>query len=198
MQSKGAFEMRQKLKKQQGFTIIETMIVLAIAGLIMLIVFLAVPALQRSTRNTQRKNDAGNILTAIGNYVSNNNGQVPYDQTQLDTAINGIHLGYYTKGSVTFDGTVGSSSTPPTAASTKPTMCGATRGGVAGQGTVGLTGSCSLTSTTVLSTENVIFLPGYTCSGNTPTTSAATGRSYAIVYAIEIAANVSQMQCLGA
>ncbi|MDQ3065292.1 MAG: prepilin-type N-terminal cleavage/methylation domain-containing protein, partial [bacterium] len=32
----------------KGFTIIEVLIVLAIAGLIMLIVFLAVPALQRN------------------------------------------------------------------------------------------------------------------------------------------------------
>lgn len=31
----------------RGFTIVEVMIVLAIAGLIMLIVFLAIPALQR-------------------------------------------------------------------------------------------------------------------------------------------------------
>jgi prepilin-type N-terminal cleavage/methylation domain-containing protein len=40
--------MSKKLsKKEKGFTIIEVMIVLAIAGLIMLVVFLAVPALQR-------------------------------------------------------------------------------------------------------------------------------------------------------
>ena len=40
--------MLNKLKKsdKDGFTIIEVMIVLAIAGLILLIVFLAVPALQ--------------------------------------------------------------------------------------------------------------------------------------------------------
>jgi prepilin-type N-terminal cleavage/methylation domain-containing protein len=37
-----------KQKRQQGFTIIEVLIVLAIAALILLIVFLAVPALQRN------------------------------------------------------------------------------------------------------------------------------------------------------
>ena len=48
--------MLSKLKKSnQGFTIIEVMIVLAIAGLILLIVFLAVPALQRNGRNTTKK-----------------------------------------------------------------------------------------------------------------------------------------------
>jgi len=67
-----------KIKKQnKGFTIIEVMIVLAIAGLILLIVFLAVPALQRQSRNTQIKNDAGTISGAISTFESNNNGSLP-------------------------------------------------------------------------------------------------------------------------
>jgi len=64
-------------KHRSGFTIIEIMIVLAIAGLIMLIVFLAVPALQRSAANTSRKNDAGRISSAINDFVSNSNGNLP-------------------------------------------------------------------------------------------------------------------------
>lgn len=67
----------QKLKENRGFTIIEVMIVLAIAGLIMLIVFLAVPALQRSAHNTSIKNDVSNILGAMNTYVNNNNGTMP-------------------------------------------------------------------------------------------------------------------------
>ncbi|CAN5386517.1 hypothetical protein BH09PAT4_BH09PAT4_08280 [soil metagenome] len=66
-----------KNRKSEGFTIIEVMIVLAIAGLIMLIVFLAVPALQRNSRNTQNKNDASAVASAIGEYNSNNNGALP-------------------------------------------------------------------------------------------------------------------------
>lgn len=70
--------MLKKLKtKSEGFTIIEVMIVLAIAALILLIVLLAVPALQRSSRNTQRKNDVAAVLSAVSNYISNNNGQLP-------------------------------------------------------------------------------------------------------------------------
>lgn len=76
MQSKGAFEMH-KLKQQKGFTIIEVMIVLAIAGLIMLIVFLAVPALQRSSRNTNRKEDASRLASSVSTFVSNANGDLP-------------------------------------------------------------------------------------------------------------------------
>lgn len=63
--------------KAAGFTIIEVMIVLAIAGLIMAIVFLAIPALQRNNRNTQRKTDVGRVYTLINDYVSNNNGTLP-------------------------------------------------------------------------------------------------------------------------
>src|SRR6202012_43961 len=60
-----------------GFTIIEVLIVLAIAGLILMIVFLAVPALQRNSRNTQRKNDVQALLGAISEYEDNNNGSLP-------------------------------------------------------------------------------------------------------------------------
>jgi prepilin-type N-terminal cleavage/methylation domain-containing protein len=62
---------------QRGFTIIEVLIVLAIAGLIMVVVFLAVPALQRSGRNNALNTDANNILAAVGNYSSNNGGTLP-------------------------------------------------------------------------------------------------------------------------
>ena len=64
-------------KRQSGFTIFEIMIVLAIASLIILIVFLAVPALQRSTRNTQRKNDAAAIAEAIATSGNDHNGLLP-------------------------------------------------------------------------------------------------------------------------
>lgn len=68
--------MNTKLKNQSGFTIIEVLIVLAIAGLIMLIVFLAVPALQRNSRNTQRSNDAARVAGAINECLANNNGDL--------------------------------------------------------------------------------------------------------------------------
>jgi prepilin-type N-terminal cleavage/methylation domain-containing protein len=79
--------MIQRLKtKQKGFTIIEVMIVLAIAGLILLIVFLAVPALQRAQRNTGRKEDAGRLVTAFQDFISNSSGNLP---GQVNGASNG-------------------------------------------------------------------------------------------------------------
>lgn len=65
------------LKKEKGFTIIEVVLVLAIAGLIFLMVFIALPALQRSQRDTQRKNDLSRAQTAVASYASNNRGALP-------------------------------------------------------------------------------------------------------------------------
>jgi len=73
--------------KSDGFTIIEVLIVLAIAGLIMVVVFLAVPALQRSGRNNALNTDANNVLTAVGNYVSNNNGTLPTSVSLSGTTV---------------------------------------------------------------------------------------------------------------
>ena len=64
---------------KKGFTIIEVVLVLAIAGLIFLMVFLALPALQRSQRDTQRKNDASRLRAAVTDYTSNNRGELPWD-----------------------------------------------------------------------------------------------------------------------
>lgn len=68
-------------KKSEGFTIIEVLIVLAIAGLILLIVFLAVPALQRNSRNTQIRNDAAGVLGGVSDFVNANNGTLPTGAT---------------------------------------------------------------------------------------------------------------------
>lgn len=70
-------KLQQRKQDQKGFTIIEVLIVLAIAGLILLIVFLAVPALQRASRNTSRKNDVSALGSAISNYIDNNGGTLP-------------------------------------------------------------------------------------------------------------------------
>lgn len=65
-------------KFKKGFTIIEVVLVLAIAGLIFLMVFIALPALQSSQRNTQREDDLSRFLTAITDYSTNNSGRIPF------------------------------------------------------------------------------------------------------------------------
>lgn len=67
---------KNNTKSKKGFTIIEVVLVLAIAGLIFLMVFIALPALQRSQRNTQRRDDYSMLVTAINNYLASNNGKI--------------------------------------------------------------------------------------------------------------------------
>ena len=64
-------------KSKSGFTIIEVVLVLAIAGLIFLMVFLALPALQRSQKDTQRRNDMARFASQVVQYQTNNRGKVP-------------------------------------------------------------------------------------------------------------------------
>ncbi len=74
---------------QKGFTIIEVVLVLAIAGLIFLMVFIALPALQRNQRDTARKNDVSTIASAVTTYTSNNRGSFP-DQGDLSGYLDDI------------------------------------------------------------------------------------------------------------
>ncbi len=67
------------LKKDEGFTLIEIVLVLAIAGLIMVIVFLAVSGAQKARRDTQRKNDLSRVGTMLEQFASNNDGKYPED-----------------------------------------------------------------------------------------------------------------------
>ena len=70
----GIIKNMKKHKHYQGFTIIEVVLVLAIAGLIFLMVFLALPALQRSQRDTQRKQTISRIAAALEQARVNNKG----------------------------------------------------------------------------------------------------------------------------
>jgi prepilin-type N-terminal cleavage/methylation domain-containing protein len=81
--------MNAQQTKQKGFTIIEVVLVLAIAGLIFLMVFIALPALQRNQRDTARKNDVSTIASAVTSYSSNNRGAFP-TASQLDSYLNDL------------------------------------------------------------------------------------------------------------
>ena len=61
----------------RGFTIIEVVLVLAVAGLIFLMVFLALPALQRSQRDIARKSWSSNLIANLENARANNKGAIP-------------------------------------------------------------------------------------------------------------------------
>ena len=69
--------LKRENRTKKGFTIIEVVLVLAIAGLIFLMVFIALPQLQKSQRDTQRRNDIARVVTALTQYQTNNNGKLP-------------------------------------------------------------------------------------------------------------------------
>lgn len=75
------------MKQRKAFTIIEVVLVLAIAGLIFLMVFIALPALQRSQRNTRRRQDLARIATAVNDYQSSNS-RLPFPWTTNPEKIN--------------------------------------------------------------------------------------------------------------
>lgn len=159
---------KTKGESERGFTIIEVMIVLAIAGLILLIVFLAIPALQRNSRNTQRKSAASQILTSISNYVSNNNGTIPTTQALVNTARADYNPGFYTTANIYYGNRLAIDNSPAAAGSE---------------------------SATNLTTEDVIYYNQATCAGNTATTTGASPRSYAITYALETGGGQTE-QCI--
>jgi len=68
------------LINKPAFTIIEVIIVLVIGAVIMLAVFLVVPQLQRTQRNTNRQNAARRVITAAEQYKASY-GVYPYTVT---------------------------------------------------------------------------------------------------------------------
>jgi prepilin-type N-terminal cleavage/methylation domain-containing protein len=200
--------MFSKLKRSEskGFTIIEVMIVLAIAGLIMLIVFLAVPALQRTARNTQRKSDASAVAAAVANFSSNNGGALPTSDGFLPADTTTLLL--FCKGGgpagVTVGQTVTYASSPCTATNTNSES--AKQGYyLANSGNyffdtvnTGYTAHTSATVATALNinTESMTIVMGYGCNGtNSGISTTPNPRTAAVLYATETSGGAS-LQCI--
>lgn len=95
-----------KTTKNQGFTIIEVLIVLAIAGLIMVVVFMAVPAMRRNFRNSARTRDATYVASQrlqynIENKVTASLPPGGYDCSPPTTTK--LFCGYVVKGLTYYD-----------------------------------------------------------------------------------------------
>lgn len=77
---------------QEGFTLIEILVVIAIIALLATIVFVALDPVRRfaDARNSRRWNDVNSILTAIHQYIVDNGGDLP---TGLATSQASTELG---------------------------------------------------------------------------------------------------------
>lgn len=157
--------MQELKKKTDGFTIIEVMIVLVIAAVIILIVFLAVPALQRNSRNTQRRNDVGRILASLTEHASNNNGSFPTTTTEQTNWKNSIGtLSFYKDTTNNINYGLSGNTVYPTTASSST------------------------------STSTVWVRIGHKCNGGVLTTTGASARTIAAMYAVETGGN-PQLVC---
>src|SRR5687767_15012820 len=85
--------MLAKKRGSRGFSLIEVVLVLAIAGLLLIVVFLAVSGAQMSRRDFQRKQDLAQLLADVQKYSANNAARIPQNQGQLD----GVFSSYYNR-----------------------------------------------------------------------------------------------------
>ena len=159
---------------QSGFTIIEVLVVLAIAGLIMVVVFLAVPALQRSGRNNALSTSANNILTGVGTYSSNNGGSLPGNITVSASAV--------TSGTVT----IGAGGTNQEVVKVD-----------SGVSKFGINGT-TITNAETIGTVQVITGSSAVCN-STSTGLSGTGstRSYVVLYVAEANGGTGILKCIG-
>ena len=198
-----------KQKRSQGFTIIEVLIVLAIAALILLIVFLAVPSLQRNARNTQRKSDVANMGSAISNFEGNNSGAIPTAQG-YDTGDPATLLLYCKGGTPSVSGSLtgGNSWTTNNAFGCltsnnnfdsaklgyyKPADNKVFFANSAASPTVAAPGSESAAN---ISTNSVIIDLGYTCNSSSTGPGTASSRSVAVLYVSETSTGNGNLQCV--
>lgn len=157
-------------RKQEGFTIIEVLIVLAIAGLIILIVLLAVPALQRNGRNTTLKSDVGALAGGVSEFASNNDGGTPNTANSNNT----------TAGQVSLNNASGVAVIAKT------------------QGATGVTFGAATVAAYTPSAGSIYMDFGAKCPttvSGTTVTPVASQRSTAIIYATETSSSTLQARC---
>lgn len=160
---------KQQLNRTKaGFTIIEVVLVLAIAGLIFLMVFVALPALQRQQRDTQRRQDLSRAITAVQNYQTNNKGNIPnFDATFISN--------YLKAGGDSFQDPTG----------TAYVFYNKASGGTAGIGACGVTsGNCSVQAPSSFNAGYIVAVKNATCNGEKAVYSSGNNR-FAILMKLE-------------
>jgi len=75
---------------KKGFTLIEVILVLAIAAMIFLMVLLTLPAVQRSQRDLSRRDAVGSVIAAYTEFLGNNRGTQPINAVNCEGADGGI------------------------------------------------------------------------------------------------------------
>lgn len=194
----------KRLRWARGFTIIEVLIVLAIAGLILLVVFLAVPALQRNARNTQRKHDAALISAAINGYKTDNssNAIVLPDEVWTDAAsAQKVDIGssstLYTEADLGFYNSDQSPDTTPGPKAGDIVINPSSSVGSFTAPNVKPVGFSGVSFNNI--TENsVAIISGEECADQSGTTGNPVNNSVAVFYVLETGSGNGSLQCLNA
>lgn len=170
-----------KGKLQKGFTIIEVMIVLAIAGLILVVVLLAIPQLQRNQRNEARRSATARIVSEIQNYSGNNAGVYPVaSTTATPTAKN---IGSPVSADTFFTRYLGCSGSPAvcTANINDPQTSFPM-----GSGPAGTTNNVAVGATALgTNAGDMYYNTGVLCDGEITTTTGAGQRNFAFITRLE-------------
>lgn len=92
--------MKKHLKSAKGFTLIELLVVIAIISILAVVVFVALDPVKRfaDARDSRRWNDVNSILTAVHEYIVDNEGALP---TGLSTSMSATQLGTCSSGGAT-------------------------------------------------------------------------------------------------
>ena len=98
-------------RNKSGFTLIEIVIVLAIAALIMVIVFVAVQGAQRSRRDTERRAAASRVLAGLVSCASDNKGTIGGPVATATNVQCGSYITGVTNGDITGKGTLATAAT---------------------------------------------------------------------------------------
>jgi prepilin-type N-terminal cleavage/methylation domain-containing protein len=175
-------------KDQKGFTIIEVMIVLAIAGLILVVVLIAIPQLQRNQRNENRRSILARVKSELENYAGNNNASYPVansgsGQNNLGSPV--VTAGFFNR----YLGCDGAS--PATCSvnindpKTARPIGSDPGGGAAVLTTTAVAGAGATVATPGTEPGSIAYTTNAVCSGETATTTGATTRNYALQIRLE-------------
>jgi type II secretory pathway pseudopilin PulG len=161
----------------KGFTIVETLIVLAIAATIIIVVLLAVPGLQRSSRNTSVRTAATNVVSGWNEQMAALNGTAP--------AISAVSAGSITINSVVYK----------VAGSVTPYFGAVNAAGTTISGNASTTAFTTGGATGTLAPGGLVVLTGAVC-GAAGATTAGTSTQVAVLYPTESGATTPTVNCI--
>jgi prepilin-type N-terminal cleavage/methylation domain-containing protein len=84
------------VKRNKGFTLIEIVLVMAIAGLIIILIFAGLIGAQKSRRDAVRKRDLQRLGSQVETFASNHEGKYPTADSDPQTGFTGGFAATYT------------------------------------------------------------------------------------------------------